>query len=124
MVAVPRYVCFRSRVGVLSDYIDHWMKEKIRATEIGDESLRFLSKRYLNSPYGKMGMRQDRINKIPELTPEGDIHFINHEDTTEANPYMPTKIPAKLPPGREPGGLILKETTYELKEEKFRSGLL
>lgn len=88
MFSVPRYVCFRSRVGVLADYIDYWMKEKIRATEIGDESLRFLSKRYLNSPYGKMGMRQDRINKIPELTPEGDIHFINHEDTTEGI-YLP-----------------------------------
>ena len=88
MFSVARYVCFRSRVGVLSDYIDFWMKEKIRATEIGDESLRFLSKRYLNSPYGKMGMRQDRINKIPELTPEGDIHFINHEDTTEGI-YLP-----------------------------------
>ena len=88
MFSVPKYVCFRGRVGVLRDYIDFWMKEKIRATEIGDESLRFISKRYLNSPYGKTGMRQDRINKIPELTPEGDIHFINQEEKAEGV-YLP-----------------------------------
>ena len=73
MFSVPRYVCFRSRVGVLRPYIDYWMEQKKKASKDGDESLRFISKRYLNSPYGKpmdgigstMGMRQDRINKIP-----------------------------------------------------------
>ena len=96
MFSVPRYVCFRSRVGVLRPYIDYWMEQKKKASKDGDESLRFISKRYLNSPYGKpmdgigstMGMRQDRINKIPELTEEGDIHFINQEDSTEGV-YLP-----------------------------------
>ena len=88
MFSVPRYVCFRGRVGVLKDYIDFWMKEKIRATEIGDESLRYISKRYLNSPYGKTGMRQDRINKVPIITPEGDIQFINQEEKAEGI-YLP-----------------------------------
>jgi len=43
---------------------------------------------FFNSPYGKMGMRQDRINKIPELTDDGDIHFINTEETSEGV-YLP-----------------------------------
>ena len=91
MFSVPKYVCFRGRVGILRPYIDHWMDVKKKAAHGSSE--RFISKRYLNSPYGKakaskMGMRQDRINKIPELTDEGDIHFINTEDTTEGV-YLP-----------------------------------
>lgn len=86
MFSVPRYVCFRGRVGILRPYIDHWMDVKKKAAHGSSE--RFISKRYLNSPYGKMGMRQDRINKIPELTDEGDIHFINTEETSEGV-YLP-----------------------------------
>ena len=86
MFSVPKYVCFRGRVGILRPYIDHWMDVKKKAAHGSSE--RFISKRYLNSPYGKMGMRQDRINKVPELTPDGDIHFINTEDTTEGV-YLP-----------------------------------
>jgi len=92
MFSVPKYVCFRGRVGILRPYIDYWMKVKKESAHGSSE--RFIAKRYLNSPYGKaknaprMGMRQDRVNKVPELTPEGDIHFINTEDTTEGV-YLP-----------------------------------
>lgn len=86
MFSVPKYVCFRGRVGILRDYIDTWMEVKKRSPSGSSE--RFISKRYLNSPYGKMGMRQDRINKRPELSEEGDIHFINEEDVTEGV-YLP-----------------------------------
>lgn len=86
MFSVPKYVCFRGRVGILRDYIDTWMEVKKRSPSGSSE--RFISKRYLNSPYGKMGMRQDRINKRPELDESGDIHFINEEDVTEGV-YLP-----------------------------------
>ena len=90
MFSVPRYVCFRGRVGILRPYIDYWMDVKKKAAHGSSE--RFISKRYLNSPYGKakasrMGMRQDRINKVPELI-DGEVHFINTEETTEGV-YLP-----------------------------------
>lgn len=86
MMSVPKYVCFRSRVGLLQPYIDHWMKVKKESASGSSE--RFIAKRYLNSPYGKMGMRMERINKIPTLSEEGDIHFLNSEDHGEGV-YLP-----------------------------------
>lgn len=41
------------------------MEQKIEATEQHDEAKRYLAKRYLNSPYGKTGMKIERANKIP-----------------------------------------------------------
>ena len=40
------------------------------------------------------------------------------------NFYIGNKFEGKMSQFRVPGGVIIKETTYELKEEKFRSGLL
>ena len=86
LMSVPKYVCFRSRVGLLQPYIDHWMEVKKNSPSGSAE--RFIAKRYLNSPYGKMGMRMDRINKIPTLSEEGDVQFLNSEDRGEGV-YLP-----------------------------------
>jgi len=45
MFSVPRYVCFRGRVGILRPYIDYWMNIKKNAPHGG--SLRFIAKRFL-----------------------------------------------------------------------------
>lgn len=62
----PEYITFTSKVGLLAKYIDYWTEQKIQAKEIEDDANYFLSKRWLNTPYGKTGMRPDRINKIPK----------------------------------------------------------
>lgn len=85
MMSVPTYVCFRGRVGLLRPYIDHWMEVKKNAPSGSAE--RFIAKRYLNSPYGKMGMRMDRINKVPHLV-NGEVHFMNVDDQGEGV-YIP-----------------------------------
>lgn len=60
-----KYLCFESKVGLLADYVDEHMKIKQECAKSGDASGKYIAKRWLNSPYGKTGMRGDRINKIP-----------------------------------------------------------
>lgn len=62
----PKYITFTSKIGLLAKYIDYWTEQKIHAKENGDDAMYYISKRWLNSPYGKTGMRPDRINKIPK----------------------------------------------------------
>ena len=61
----PEYMVFRSKTGMLRDYIDKYMDMKEQATKTGDKAERFIAKRYMNSPYGKFGTRRDKINKVP-----------------------------------------------------------
>ena len=75
------YTTFNAGIGLLGDYIDYHMDRKITAEHEGNKALRYLSKRYMNSPYGKTGMRPNRINKLPYLDddevivePVGDTH--------------------------------------------------
>ena len=42
MMSVPKYVCFRSRKGLLASYIDHWMEVKKKAPHGSAE--RFIAK--------------------------------------------------------------------------------
>lgn len=78
---------FNKKVGLLGDYIDYWTNIKIKATLEHNEALRYIAKRYLNSPYGKTGMRPDRINKIPYLH-EGAVRFENQDEQVEGI-YVP-----------------------------------
>lgn len=71
----PEYVSFYSQVGLLAPYIDKWMEVKKQATIEKKADLRFISKRYLNSPYGKTGMRGDRVNKVPIRNTTGAIGY-------------------------------------------------
>lgn len=59
------YMCFKSKIGLLKEYIDRWMEEKYESVKNHQEDRKYIAKRRLNSPYGKTGMRGDRINKIP-----------------------------------------------------------
>ena len=59
------YITFTSKVGLLAPYIDYWTEQKIKCKHEGDDAGYYIAKRWLNSPYGKTGMRPDRINKIP-----------------------------------------------------------
>lgn len=82
------YYSIKKRTGLLADYIDYWMNEKIIASKKHDEARRYLAKRYLNSPYGKTGMRPDRINKVPILDDDGDIKYVPEQTMTDGI-YVP-----------------------------------
>lgn len=65
------------------------MEWKIKATESGDKALRYISKRFLNSPYGKTGMKIERLNKIPIGKDEnGKIKYAEEITNAEAK-YVP-----------------------------------
>ena len=85
---VIKYYVFKKKKGLLAEYIDYWMNVKIEATKNHDEARRYLAKRYLNSPYGKTGMRPDRICKTPELDENGNVVMIPHEEMADGI-YVP-----------------------------------
>lgn len=84
----PKYVSFQPKIGLLAKYIDSWMKVKEEATVTGDKARRYISKRWMNSPYGKTGMRGDRINKLPIRNENGNISYNLYESESESI-YVP-----------------------------------
>lgn len=84
----PEYICFNGKVGLLAPYIDKWMKVKEEAVQQGRQDLKFIAKRWLNSPYGKTGMNPNRINRIPMMREDGELVFGEQEE--KADPvYVP-----------------------------------
>lgn len=71
----PEYIVFKSKVGLLADYIDEWMELKEEAVRNGDMALKFICKRWLNSPYGKTGMNPHRISKVPVMDDDGNMTY-------------------------------------------------
>lgn len=84
----PEYISFHSKIGLLAKYIDNWMKVKEEATVTGDKAKRYISKRWMNSPYGKTGMRGDRINKLPMCSEDGSIGYNLYKSESDSI-YVP-----------------------------------
>ena len=84
----PEYLVFKSKTGLLRPYIDYWMQIKEQATIDGDESLRYMAKRKMNSPYGKTGMKPVRINKVPKMG-ESIVDMTDIEENTTDPIYVP-----------------------------------
>ena len=81
------YITFLSMKGLLAPYIDYWTEQKIKCKHEGDSAGYYIAKRWLNSPYGKTGMRPDRINKIP-IGISDKLMFQNEDSIGEAI-YVP-----------------------------------
>ena len=84
----PEYISFQSKTGLLAKYIDNWMKVKEEASITGDKARRYISKRWMNSPYGKTGMRGDRINKLPMRCESGNIAYNMYKSESDSI-YVP-----------------------------------
>ena len=63
---------FKSAVGNFDEYINRWMKQKIKAGQEGNAPLKVISKLMLNSAYGKLGCSSEGSKKQPYLD-ENDI---------------------------------------------------
>lgn len=64
----PEYLSgwkFKASVGMFDKYIDKWTENKIKASKEGNKGLRYISKLFLNSLYGKFGTDIHMVNKIP-----------------------------------------------------------
>lgn len=74
---------FKKNKGIFNPYIDKWTYEKM--TTDGGE--RALAKLMLNSLYGKFATNPDVTGKIPELTDEGKLRFVDGEEETRDPVY-------------------------------------
>ncbi len=64
----PEYMSgwkFKASVGMFDKYIDKWTANKIKATKEGNKGMRFISKNFLNSLYGKFATDITMVNKVP-----------------------------------------------------------
>lgn len=56
---------FKASTGMFDKYIDKWTENKIKATKEGNKGMRFISKIFLNSLYGKFATDTKLVNKVP-----------------------------------------------------------
>ena len=80
---------FMAAEGNFDKYIDHWIKQKIKAGKEGNGPLKSISKLMLNSLYGKLAAAGEAKRKIPYLHND-ELCFA----TSEKEPCEPLYIPA------------------------------
>lgn len=85
--AISKVVGYKVAFNVFKDYIDRWIGVKINAKTPAE---RQLAKLMLNSLYGKFGMNDNRVTKIPNgITSDGRISY-DYVDTTSV--YYDKKV--------------------------------
>ena len=78
---------FKASTGMFDKYIDKWTANKIKATQEGNRGMRFISKLFLNSLYGKFGTDIRMVNKIPYYE-DGKIHYTYSEPQIRPGVYI------------------------------------
>ena len=78
---------FKASVGMFDKYIDKWINNKIQATKDGNKGLRYISKLFLNSLYGKFGTDIRMVNKIPYYE-DGMVKYSFSEPTVKPGIYI------------------------------------
>ena len=72
---------FKASVGMFDKYIDKWTANKIKATKEGNKGMRFISKIFLNSLYGKFGTDITLVNKVPYFEDEKVKYYYSDPET-------------------------------------------
>ncbi|MBR4486432.1 hypothetical protein IKS57_03640, partial [bacterium] len=80
---------FKGIRGMFTEYIDHWMNEKIKATEEGNKGKRQIAKLMLNSLYGKFGLNPNVISKYPEIADDGSLVYDFYDPEIRSSIYIP-----------------------------------
>lgn len=79
---------FKRIKGLFNSYIDHWMNEKIKASQEGNGAKRQIAKLMLNSLYGKFGLGSSVRGKYPIL--EDDVvHYKCYDRRDRDTIYCP-----------------------------------
>ena len=86
----PEYLSgwkFKASSGMFDNYIDKWIANKIKASKEGNKGLRFISKIFLNSLYGKFATDITLTNKVPFF--DGDrVRYYFSEPETRKGVYI------------------------------------
>ena len=80
---------FHQCKGMFDDYINFWMAQKIKATKEGNKPLRTISKRMLNSLYGRFGLSIRSQQKYPYLDEKGVLRFALLPEEEREPVYIP-----------------------------------
>lgn len=86
----PEYLSgwmFKASVGMFDKYIDKWSANKIKAKKEGNPGFYFISKRFLNSLYGKFGTDTRMVNKVPYYQ-DGQVKYYYSEPKTRKGIYI------------------------------------
>ena len=78
---------FKASVGMFDNYIDKWTANKIKATQEGNRGMRFISKMFLNSLYGKFGTDIRMVNKVPYYE-DKQVKYYYSEPTIRKGIYI------------------------------------
>ena len=80
---------FKEVYGLFTEYMDHWSSEKIKAKKEGNRALYLISKKMMNSLYGKFSKSCHVRSKIPYLDEDGIVRYEITEDKIEKGLYIP-----------------------------------
>lgn len=80
---------FKEIYGLFTEYMDHWASEKIKAKKDGNRALYLISKKMMNSLYGKFSKSCHVRSKIPFLDSDGIVRYEITEDKIEKGLYIP-----------------------------------
>ena len=84
-------LAFRGKTGIFDNYIDYWSQVKIQAKKDGNKGLYALSKRMLNSLYGKFGTNPNGKIKNPYLKNDV-VSFTIEEGEQRESIYTPIAV--------------------------------
>lgn len=66
---------FKGKHHIFDEYIEHWGKVKMDATQNDDQAMRYIAKLFLNSLYGKFASRWDKPASKPKFSKDGVLSF-------------------------------------------------
>ena len=91
-VSFLEYHCgwkFKNIQNLFKEYIDKWIKVKIKSTKEKNKGMRTLAKLMLNSLYGKFATSLNVKSKIPYLDEEGIVKYKFSEEEQKDGIYLP-----------------------------------
>lgn len=80
---------FKQIYGLFTEYIDYWTEKKITSKKEGNRALYLISKKMLNSLYGKFSKSPHVRSKYPYLDENGIVNYRISDEKIEKGLYIP-----------------------------------
>lgn len=80
---------FKASDQYFSEYINHWIEQKIKASKEGNAPQRQIAKLMLNSLYGRFAISGKARQKSPYMNSEGILKFVLEEEEKRETIYIP-----------------------------------
>ena len=80
---------FKQIYGLFTEYMDYWTDKKITSKKEGNRALYLISKKMMNSLYGKFSKSPHVRSKYPYLDEKGIVNYKISEEKIEKGLYIP-----------------------------------